>query len=181
MLQIKRRYDLHTPTHTNTHQHTPTHTPTHTAHPQFSSLVVYTALHGVAPELLRLCCSILPVWSAVSACGGACVLQFDWCILPVAGAAVAAHLRRVLWASAMSLFALSRLLLLCGCVFFALFNLTAYHLLVLRRKLCTPCRGTSLQQSGILTTGETNSFNNTYSQASLIHVQRSSTPVCLRA
>ena len=35
---------------------------------------------------------------------------------------VAAHLRRVLWVCAMNLFARSRLLLLCGCVFFALFK-----------------------------------------------------------
>ena len=49
----------------------------HTAHPLFLSLVGYnlaahTALLGVALDLLRLCCSILPVWSAVSACGGDC-------------------------------------------------------------------------------------------------------------
>ena len=47
-------------------------------------------------------------------------------------------------------------------------NRTAYHLLVLRQNLCThtPCSGTSLQQSGILTTGETNS-SKTYQQGSL--------------
>ena len=53
----------------------------HTAHPLVLSLVEYTALLGVALELLRVCCSILPVWSAVSACGGDCVLQFGCFIL----------------------------------------------------------------------------------------------------
>ena len=88
------------------------------------------------------------MWSAVSACGGDCVLQFGCCILPLADSPVAAHHRRVLWVSAMSLFARSMLLLLCGCVFFALFKLygvpppraAAESLHTMQRNIPTPER-----------------------------------------
>ena len=57
-------------------------------------------------------------------CGLQClrVLQFGCCILPLAGSPVAPQFGRVLWVSAISLFTRSRLLLLSGYVFFALFK-----------------------------------------------------------
>ena len=93
----------------------------HTVHPQFPSLVGYTALLGVAPELSPLLFHPalfgLPCLRTAATASFSSASAFIFSLVPVA-----AHLRRVLWVSAMCLFARSRLLLPCGCVFFALFK-----------------------------------------------------------
>ena len=76
----------------------------HTAHPLFLSLVGYTALLGVALELAFLLfdpalCELLCLRTAATASFSSAAAYF-LSLVPVA-----AHLRRVLWVSAMSLFA----------------------------------------------------------------------------
>ena len=92
----------------------------HTAQPLFLSLflVGYTALLGVALESALLLfdpalCG-LPCLRTVATASFSSTAAYFLSLVPVA-----AHLRRVLWVSAMS-FARYRLLLPCGCVFFAL-------------------------------------------------------------
>ena len=82
---------------------------------------IHRAPRRCAGTFAPQCCSILP-------CGLPCLRAAATASFSSAAAyflslvPVADHLRRVLWVSAMSLFARSRLLLLCDCVFFALFK-----------------------------------------------------------
>ena len=157
-LQIKRRYELHPDTQTPS-QRTP-----HTLYfyPSSDTPRSPALSWNVCASAVRSCPCGLPCLRAALTASSASVPAYFFSL-----ALVAAHLRRVLSVSAMSLFARSRFFLLCGCVFFALFK--PYGVPPPRSAaecLHTPCSGTSLQQRGILTTGETNSHD-THSQGSL--------------